>query len=75
MGSSMPDISMCKSERCPDRAECYRHSESGTKPSEFRQSYMAFDVCLQPGATRCGDFLQRDNGLISDAVLAEHLAK
>lgn len=36
----MPDISMCLSPTCPLRGNCYRHEESGTKPSEFRQAYM-----------------------------------
>lgn len=38
----MPDISMCASVECPSRKSCYRHAESGTKPTEWRQSYMAF---------------------------------
>ena len=41
----MPDISMCRHPDCPARHTCYRHSASGTRPSEFRQSWMAF----QPG--------------------------
>lgn len=35
----MPDISMCDSETCEVRAKCYRNPASGTKPSEFRQSW------------------------------------
>jgi hypothetical protein len=35
----MPDISMCESDTCPKSKTCYRHEDSGTKPSEFRQSY------------------------------------
>ena len=38
----MPDISMCSHPSCPSRESCYRHEASGTKPSEFRQAYMAF---------------------------------
>ena len=37
----MPDISMCKA-ACEASSRCYRHSNSGTKPSEFRQSYSEF---------------------------------
>lgn len=39
----MPDISMCAHAECPSRKSCYRHAESGTKPTERRQSYMAFE--------------------------------
>lgn len=39
----MPDISMCSnSTECPLRFKCGRAPESGTKPSEFRQAWMAF---------------------------------
>jgi hypothetical protein len=37
----MPDITMCASETCPVRAQCRRNPISGTKPSEFRQSWFA----------------------------------
>ena len=32
----MPDISMCKGGKCPQKKDCYRHN---AKPSEFRQSF------------------------------------
>lgn len=35
----MPDITMCGSETCPLKTECYRNPASGTKPSEFMQSW------------------------------------
>ena len=35
----MPDITMCHSKTCNVRKECYRNPESGTKPSEHRQSW------------------------------------
>lgn len=35
----MPDISMCFSDTCSLRANCYRNPASGTKPCEYRQSY------------------------------------
>lgn len=35
----MPDITMCRSDDCPHRKSCYRNPESGTKPSESRQSW------------------------------------
>lgn len=38
----MPDISMCAHQTCGKRTTCYRHEESGTKPCEWRQSYMLF---------------------------------
>jgi hypothetical protein len=39
----MPDISMCSSEICPLTKKCYRHEDSGTKPTPMYQSYMLFD--------------------------------
>jgi hypothetical protein len=44
----MPDISMCPSETCPIRVSCYRNEASGTKPSEWRQAYMAFGSRGEP---------------------------
>lgn len=38
----MPDIAMCTS-NCPLSKTCYRHPDSGTKPSEFWQSWSSFD--------------------------------
>lgn len=35
----MPDITMCQSETCNVRATCYRNEASGTKPTEYRQSW------------------------------------
>jgi len=35
----MPDISMCESSTCPLKGSCYRNPDSGTEPSEFRQSW------------------------------------
>ena len=34
----MPDITMCK-EKCPLSKNCYRHGDSGTEPSYYRQPY------------------------------------
>lgn len=35
----MPDVTMCDSETCYLRTKCYRNPASGTKPSEFQQSW------------------------------------
>lgn len=35
----MPDITMCPSDTCPKRTECYRNEASGTEPTPWRQSY------------------------------------
>ena len=35
----MPDITMCMQDDCTRSKTCYRHKDSGTKPSEFMQSY------------------------------------
>jgi len=37
----MPDISMCMNDNCPLSTTCYRSSDSGTKPSEFMQTYFS----------------------------------
>lgn len=51
----MPDISMCMSKDCPSRKDCCRHQESGTKPSERRQSYMNFEP--RKNADRCRAYM------------------
>ena len=38
----MPDITMCAAEGCLLSRHCYRHQDSGTVPSDFRQAYSAF---------------------------------
>jgi len=48
----MPDISMCAATKCPRSKECYRHADSGTKPSEPWQTYSYF----AHGLTGCGSF-------------------
>lgn len=35
----MPDITMCASDTCHRRTECYRHEASGTEPNPHRQAY------------------------------------
>lgn len=39
----MPDITMCASQICDVRAKCYRNEASGTRPSEFVQSWFYMD--------------------------------
>lgn len=39
----MPDIAMCN-QPCSRRFECYRHSASGTEPSQYGQSYLNFKI-------------------------------
>ena len=51
----MPDISMCAHPTCPSRTLCRRHEASGTKASEWRQSWVAFAPL--DGAYRCHSFL------------------
>jgi len=48
----MPDISMCKNKQCPLSQKCYRHEDSGTKPSEYWQSYADFEYANG----KCEDF-------------------
>lgn len=49
----MPDISMCQSEECPSRKECYRHE---AEPDELTQCYADFES-LREGADRCDRFV------------------
>lgn len=51
----MPDISMCNSTLCPKRQECYRHEDSGTKPSQW-QAYFMVPPLDQHG--RCEYFIK-----------------
>ena len=36
------DIAMCPNAICPLRKECFRHPDSGTKPSKYHQSWTTF---------------------------------
>ncbi len=38
----MPDITMCGTEDCGLKGSCYRSPASGTRPTEWRQSWSAF---------------------------------
>lgn len=55
----MPDISMCPSVDCPSRSNCYRHTDSGTKPNEYRQTYTVFEWNLDAG--KCDDYWPNPN--------------
>lgn len=54
----MPDVAMCSHKACPSRSNCYRHADSGTRPTERRQSYMQFHPL--PGQPCCGDYIPND---------------
>ena len=54
----MPDISMCDNSQCPLAKKCYRSTQSGTKPSEFRQSFSSFKYDAESG---CGYYWERSN--------------
>lgn len=43
----MPDISMCPSEKCPLRENCYRNEASGTKSGGDWQSWL---ILGEPGS-------------------------
>jgi len=49
----MPDISMCRSERCPIKKKCYRYTAT---PSDFRQSYSNFSPDASPEMEGCSYF-------------------
>jgi len=41
----MPDITMCASDSCHRRTECYRNEASGTEPNPWRQAYfISFEI-------------------------------
>ena len=42
----MPDISMCKNDKCKFKKDCYRFT---AKPSEFMQTYGDFNCKVKPG--------------------------
>jgi hypothetical protein len=67
----MPDISMCaNSAECPMRKNCYRAEESGTKPSEFRQSWMQFQWFTDVnGFPDCDNFIRSRNASATMAQL------
>lgn len=50
----MPDISMCCSEDCPARKNCYRNPDSGTQPTPRRQSWMPYIWDEETG--RCASY-------------------
>ena len=47
----MPDITMCKNDKCEQRQNCYRYR---AKPTPVRQSYFAEDVREKDGS--CENF-------------------
>lgn len=54
----MPDISMCSTDdNCGVATNCYRSEKSGTKPTEFRQSYMAFKPCALVSHYGCSSWI------------------
>ena len=55
----MPDISLCKNDKCPSKNECYRFR---AVPNPERQAYGSFN--LNEGKKKCDYFmsiLKRDN--------------
>lgn len=52
----MPDITMCNVATCHLAMRCYRHANSGTKPS-WRQSWATFES--GPGDD-CDHFVERE---------------
>jgi len=38
----MPDITMCQATNCERSSTCKRHTDSGTVPCPWRQSYAGF---------------------------------
>jgi len=40
----MPDIAMCQATTCDRSLTCQRHTDSGTIPHPYRQSYAGFTI-------------------------------
>jgi hypothetical protein len=59
----MPDITMCGTEDCPLKSRCYRSPASGTRPTEWRQSWSAFRWQARPlnGAAAAKSLFSCDN--------------
>ena len=55
----MPDITMCNSETCSMRKNCYRNPESGTKPSEHRQAWF---MGLPSEGETCNHYWPKEDG-------------
>jgi hypothetical protein len=54
----MPDITMCVNDVCKLKEKCFRHSDSGTKPTPYRQSYSHFN---EKGDKDCDYYWRVDN--------------
>jgi hypothetical protein len=52
----MPDITMCDDKKCPNAPQCYRNPASGTRPSDFRQSWFVETPRTETG---CEHFCER----------------
>jgi hypothetical protein len=50
----MPDISMCRNEKCPSKEKCYRYT---AKPNEYGQAYSQFSV--NPDHDKCDYFVDQ----------------
>ena len=48
----MPDISMCKNDKCPSKEECYRYRAI---PSDVRQLYGGFT--LEKSKNKCDYYM------------------
>lgn len=60
---------MCASPSCPAGERCYRNARSGTKPSEYRQSFFLGDppwIEAADGTVSCGHYWPRE---VSDSRL------
>lgn len=57
----MPDITMCANGICPLRQRCYRSPDSGTQPTEWRQSWSVFEPYWSPAGDdfTCDHYLQK----------------
>lgn len=54
----MPDIMMCEAPLCPLSRTCYRHADSGTRPSQHQQSYWMRDDS-SPVGKDCHNYWRR----------------
>jgi hypothetical protein len=48
----MPDITMCASDTCNRRTECYRNEASGTEPDPYQQAYFVSTDMTKDGCEK-----------------------
>lgn len=56
----MPDISMCLHRTCPQRKNCTRHEDSGTKPNPHWQAYAGYQPTINGDKVECDGYWPKE---------------